>query len=52
MAPRSLQWVNTPVVLEALERYEQGRLPRTMRLWIETLLELNSTPQEPLRPQC
>lgn len=32
---RSLQWVNSPVLLEALERYEQRRLPRSMQLWVE-----------------
>lgn len=41
MAPRSPQWVNTPVLLEALDRYEQGRLPRTMRLWLEGIAALN-----------
>ena len=50
--PRSLQWVNTPVLLEALERYEQQRLPRSMQLWLEAVLELKTPAQGPLRPHC
>ena len=49
MAPRNLSWVNTPVLLEAIERYEQGKLPRSMRLWLQGLLELPDGAQEPLR---
>ena len=41
MARRSLQWINSPVLMEALMRYQEGRLPRSMRLWVEELLELN-----------
>jgi len=41
MARRSLQWINSPVLMEALMRYQEGRLPRSMRLWVEQLLELN-----------
>ena len=52
MAPRSPQWVNTPVLLEALDRYEQGRLPRTMRLWLEAVLEIEAPVSAPLRPHC
>ena len=33
-------WVNSPVLMEALERYQQGRLPQQMRHWISALLEL------------
>ena len=33
-------WVNSPVLMEALERYQQGRLPQQMRHWIRALLEL------------
>ena len=33
-------WVNSPVLMEALMRYEQGRLPQQMRHWIQGLLEL------------
>jgi len=43
MGHRSLAWVNTPVLLQALERYEQGGLPRSMQLWIQQLLELPPT---------
>jgi hypothetical protein len=50
MAPRSLQWVNTPVLLEALTRYEQGRLPRSMQLWLQAVLELERPLNGPLRP--
>jgi hypothetical protein len=49
---RSLQWVNSPVLLEALERYEQRRLPRSMQLWLEEVLELKAPAQAPLRPHC
>jgi hypothetical protein len=50
MASRSPQWVNTPVLLEALSRYEQGRLPRSMQLWLQELLELDQPVRAPLRP--
>ena len=52
MAGRSPTWVNTPVLLQAIERYEQGRLPRSMQLWIQTLLEIDQPPTTPLRPGC
>ncbi len=52
MGRRALHWVNTAVLLQAIERYEQGRLPRSMQLWIEGLLELESRPAAPLRPGC
>ncbi|WP_255009071.1 hypothetical protein [Cyanobium sp. ATX 6F1] len=32
--------MNTPVLVEALQRYELGLLPLSMRRWVETLLEL------------
>ena len=41
MARRSPQWINSTVLVEALIRYQEGRLPRSMRLWVETMLELN-----------
>ncbi len=47
MAPRPVQWVNTPVLVEALHRYELGQLPLSMRRWVETLLEL-----PPSRSSC
>ena len=40
MAQRSPQWINSTVLFEALIRYQEGRLPRSMRLWVEQLLEL------------
>ena len=40
MARRSPQWINSTVLFEALIRYQEGRLPRSMRLWVEQLLEL------------
>lgn len=52
MAPRSLQWVNTPVLLEAIQRYEQGRLHPSMRRWLEALLDLDQQLRQPLRPRC
>lgn len=59
MPQRSVHWVNSPVLLEALNRYEQGLLPRSMQLWLQALLEIEPiTPAaqavllrpEPLRP--
>jgi len=52
MAGRSPIWVNTPVLLQAIERYEQGRLPRSMQLWLQTLLEIDEPAPNPLRPGC
>ena len=52
MPPRSPQWVNTPVLLEALDRYEQGRLHPSMRRWLEGVLELERSVSAPLRPHC
>ncbi len=45
MARRPIEWVNTPVLVEALLRYEQGILPRSMRLWVEELLDIDSGPE-------
>lgn len=50
--PHRLQWVNTPVLLEAIERFEQGRLPRSLTLWLSQLLELETPPSAPLRRGC
>lgn len=52
MGRRSLSWVNTPVLLLAIERYEQGRLPRSMQLWLQTLLEIDEPAPTPLRRGC
>ncbi len=40
MSHKTLQWVNTPVLFEAIIRYEKGLLPGAMKLWVEQLLEL------------
>ena len=42
-------WVNTPVLLEAIQRYEQGRLPRSLALWLQSLLEIEAEPSGQLR---
>ena len=57
MATRPLSWVNTPVLLQAIDRYERGQLPRSLQLWLQQLLEIESpvkAPQRPhgLRPHC
>ena len=39
---RTLTWVNSSVLLEALTRYKEGRLHRSIKLWIEQVLELNT----------
>jgi hypothetical protein len=53
---RPLPWVNTPVLLEAIERYEQGRLARPLQLWLQGLLEVDPLdpldPPAPLKPPC
>lgn len=48
VAARRIQWVNTPVLIEAMERHRQGLLPRSMQLWLQQLLELppDSSPPE------
>jgi hypothetical protein len=38
----AISWVNSAVLMEALERYEQGRLPQQMRHWLQAVLELNT----------
>ena len=53
MARRSPQWINSTVLFEALIRYQEGRLPRSMRLWVEQLLELEGdTEPGSLLPQA
>ncbi|QNI72839.1 hypothetical protein SynNOUM97013_00768 [Synechococcus sp. NOUM97013] len=43
--------MNSTVLMEALLRYEQHTLPRSMRLWVEATLELDpSQPAQPLMP--
>ena len=50
---RQPHWVNIPVLLEAIERYEQGRLARPLQLWLRGLLEIDPLdPPSPLKPPC
>ncbi|WP_115120649.1 hypothetical protein [Synechococcus sp. UW105] len=42
MARRSPQWINSSVLMEALMRYQEGRLPLSMKRWVEELLDLNT----------
>ena len=51
MGLRSPDWVNTPVLMQPLERYEQGNLPRSMQLWIQQLLEIEAPSTAPVRKQ-
>ena len=41
MRKRQIQWINTPVLTEAIFRYEKGLLPNSMKLWLEQVLEIN-----------
>lgn len=51
MRARSPQWVNSTVLVEALQRYEQNLLPRSMRLWVESMLDIDpDAPMQPLLP--
>ena len=51
MRARSPQWVNATVLVEALQRYEQNLLPRSMRLWVESMLDIDpDAPMQPLLP--
>ena len=42
MRRKQIQWINTPVISEALFRYERGLLPNSMKLWLEQALEISS----------
>jgi hypothetical protein len=42
MASHSITWVNNLVIAEAMHRYGERRLPRSLTLWIEQLLEISS----------
>ena len=42
MRSKNIQWINTPVITEAIFRYEKGLLPNSMKLWLEQVLEINS----------
>jgi len=42
MRRKTIQWINTPVLTEAILRYEKGMLPNSMKLWLEQVLEIES----------
>ena len=42
MSNKKIQWINTPVLTEAIFRYEKGLLSNSMKLWLEQVLEINS----------
>ena len=42
MRRNQIQWINTPVITEAIFRYEKGLLPNSMKLWLEQVLEIDS----------
>jgi len=50
MASRPISWVNTPVLQQAIDRYERGLLPRSMELWLQQLLDLEQPVKGPRRP--
>jgi hypothetical protein len=50
MASRPVSWVNTPVLQQAIDRYERGQLPRSLQLWLQQLLEIEQPINGPLRP--
>ncbi len=41
MKKAPIQWINSPVLIEAIFRYEKGLLPNSMKLWLEKVLEIN-----------
>ena len=42
MRKKTIQWINTPVLTEAIFRYEKGLLHNSMKLWLEQVLEINT----------
>ena len=34
------EWINTPVISKALDRYNAGYISKSLSLWLEDLLEL------------
>ena len=42
MRRKQIQWINTPVITEAIFRYEKGLLTKPMKLWLEQVLEIDS----------
>ncbi len=51
MASKPISWINSTVLLEAIIRYEQGSLPKSMRLWLEDLLELKQEKNNSVLPR-
>ncbi len=43
MTQKSINWINTPVITEAMFRYKKGLMPRSMKLWIEKVLEIDTS---------
>ncbi len=41
MRSKQIQWINTPVITEAIFRYEKGQLSNSMKLWLEQVLDIN-----------
>ncbi len=39
---RSITWINTPVLMKALERYQEGSLTKPMKMWLEEILEISN----------
>ena len=42
MRSKQIQWINTPVITEAIFRYEKGLLPNSMKLWLEQVLDIEN----------
>ena len=42
MRNKQIHWINTPVLNEAIFRYEKGLLHKSMKLWLEQVLEIDS----------
>ena len=42
MSRKQIQWINTPVITEAIFRYEQGLLSNSMKLWLEEVLDIDT----------
>lgn len=40
LTPMAPVWINSPVLLEALQRHHEGRLSGRLSLWLQELLEL------------
>jgi hypothetical protein len=51
MPPHRISWINSPVLIEAIDRYERGSLHRSLALWLQGLLEIEAPPSGPLRPE-